>query len=115
MEYILVIIINLLILLLCYLYYKFILKMAGEKSKDEMYKYFYGNAFKKIGIILTTISGISLFINIFIMNTYSGNIPKDVLAVRIQSDYKYLLIATVFYIYYLIKLKLQIRKNNRED
>ncbi|MCB2836263.1 hypothetical protein [Streptococcus dysgalactiae] len=89
--------------------------MAGEKSKDEMYRYFYGNAFKKIGIILTTISGISLFINIFIMNTYYGNISKDVLAIRIQSDYKYLLIATLFYIYYLIKLKLQIRKNNRED
>ncbi|WP_414049943.1 hypothetical protein [Macrococcus animalis] len=89
--------------------------MAGEGSSDEMFTFFYGTAFKKIGIILTTVSGISLFINIFMLYTYSGNIPKSELIIKIKTDYKYFLIATILYIYALIKLKLQIKSNSKEE
>ncbi|MBG9985803.1 hypothetical protein HZY91_02720 [Facklamia sp. DSM 111018] len=113
MDFVFIIIFNVILILIAYFYARSIIKLSGYQNKDEMYRFFYGNTFKKIGIILMVIIGISLFINLVILNTYHGNIPKETLLVAIKHDAKYLIIATITYLYHLIKLKHTINSSDK--
>lgn len=77
-----------------------------------MFKYFNEKAFKNIGILLTITSGISIFIGLFIMCTYSGNISHEEIRIHLMSDLKYLIIAIGIYLYNVIKLKITMSKSD---
>ncbi len=114
LTYVLVIIVNFILIIVCALYSRYIIKLSGKDSKDEMMKFFKEKAFKNIGIVLTSISGIFLIINLFIYFTYHGKYTSEQLMNYIFSDLKYLSVSMILYVYYTLKLKKMIKDLDRE-
>ncbi|KAA9219692.1 MULTISPECIES: hypothetical protein [Aerococcus] len=112
---VLTIIINLVLLVIFTVYIIYVMKLAGKNHKDEMFKHFRQQIFKNIGIAVTIFSGISLFLNVFLLLTYSGNISIDELQIRISNDLKYFILASVVYIINLIRLRFLIHRQEGNE
>lgn len=114
-QIIIAIVINIILVIIFTAYARYIFKLSGKNEKDEMFKYFKEKSFKKIGIILMILSGISLLLNTFILATYSGNLSDKELLLLITSDFKYFIIASMIYIVDVIKLKIDINKSDEYE